>query len=377
MRVCHVISGLTVGGAETMLCTLLDSLAALEIQQSVAVLGAEGPLSSRIRRSGIEIAHLGMMPGRFSAAALQQLRKWIRGRRPDVIHGWMYHANLMTTLAGIGTGIPVLWAIHQTLYDIRHEKRTTQFVIRANKALSRMPRQIVYCSAISLEQHKAFGFRSRKPLLIPNGFDVARFRPDAEARARVRAQLDMDPGDFAIGLAARWHPMKDHANFLRAAARFACRDPRSVFVLAGEGLTWENTELADQIRAFDLSERVRLCGRRDDMPAFHAALDVLSSSSSHGEAFPMMLGEAMACGTPCVATDVGDAAAIIGDTGVIVPPRDAAALSGGWARLADLDIRDRQTLGMRARQRIIQNFAQEAVGHRFKELYRELTATPP
>ena len=374
MKVCHVISGLTVGGAETMLCSLVDSLSSLKIDQSVAVLGGEGPLSDRVCRSGAEITHLGMAPGRFSAAALRRLRAWIRERRPDVVHGWMYHANLMTSLAGIGTRIPVLWAIHQTLYDIGHEKRTTRIVIRASKALSGMPRQIVYCSAISLEQHRAFGFRSRSPLLIPNGFDVARFRPDAEARARVRAELAIGEEEFAIGLAARWHPMKDHANFLQAAATFARDRPRSVFVLAGEGLTWENASLAAKVRSLGLSDRIRLCGRRDDMPAFHSALDVLSSSSSHGEAFPMMLGEGMACGVPCVATDVGDVAGIVGDTGIIVPPRNSTALSEGWARLADMEASERRALGLRARQRIIENFAQEAVSHRFVQLYRDLAA---
>jgi glycosyltransferase involved in cell wall biosynthesis len=174
---------------------------------------------------------------------------------------------------------------------------------------------------------------------------------------------------------ARVHPTKDHANFLEAAAHFLPEHPGTVFVLVGEGASDDNPPLLATIDRLGLRPHMRLCGKRVDVPALDAAFDI-ATLSSRGEAFPNAVAEAMACGTPCVATDVGDAALIIGETGLVVPPRDAPALARGWARLAALPAPERQALGARARERIVECFARRAIAHRFVDLYRELVTAP-
>jgi glycosyltransferase involved in cell wall biosynthesis len=172
-------------------------------------------------------------------------------------------------------------------------------------------------------------------------------------------------------MVARVHPIKDHENFLRSARLFADANPNARFVLVGEGAVPGNALLGDLIASLNLQDLVHLCGRRTDIGHINAALDI-ATSSSRGEAFPMTLGEAMACGVPCVATDVGDVSEIIGDTGVVVPARDAVALAAGWSQIAALDEAARQSLGQRARQRIIDRFSLSAVNDRYMDLYASL-----
>lgn len=371
LRVTHVITGLNTGGAEIVLCRLLESLRPPQFTHSVIALGRQGTISARVAKHAV-LHHIGMRTTLSLPRDLWRLRRLLRTSTPDVIHAWMNHANLMATLAVIGTNVPLFWGIRQSLYDIRHFKPTTRLVIRANRALSGRPARIIYNSFTGAAQHEKFGFRAEKRQVIPNGFDIEMFRPNDEARSRVRSELAIGGEDLAIGLIARWHPMKDHANFLHAAALLAPSCPMAVFVLVGEGLDQKNAELTSLIYSLGLGKKVRLCGRRVDIAAVDAALDIVSSSS-WGEGFPNAIGEAMACGVPCVATDVGDAWEIIGDTGIVVPARDPAALCAGWEKLAGMDQTERRKLGLCARQRIIERYSLTVMAGQYASLYSEVT----
>ena len=376
LRLAHVITGLNTGGAETALHRLLKSLPRPSFQNTVVALGPEGALSSHIRALA-ELHHLGMRAGRMMPADLLKLRRLLRRAQPDVIQGWMYHANFMATLAGIGLGVPVVWGIRQSLYAIGHEKRSTRWVIRLCAQSSHRPARIVYNSAVSRTQHTNFGFHDARAVVIPNGFDTKVFTPDAHVRSQIRTEFRVPLEALAIGLIARVHPMKDHANFLRAAANFGADNPNAVFMLVGDGTDEANSQLSRLVDELQLRDRVRFCGRRTDVAAMNNALDIASSSSSWGEAFPNAIGEAMACSTPCVATDVGDVRDIIGETGVVVPPRDPIALSEGWGRLAALSMESRRELGRRARQRIIDRYSLATNAHQYAELYCGLAQIQP
>ncbi|ROO25817.1 phosphatidylinositol alpha-mannosyltransferase [Salinisphaera orenii MK-B5] len=182
-----------------------------------------------------------------------------------------------------------------------------------------------------------------------------------------RRDVGIDYDAFVIGLAARAHPMKDHDNFLRAAASFVADHPNALFLLAGEGT--DDDEIIDRgIAEYGLNKAVVRCGRLENTVAFNCALDVACMSSAWGDAFPNVLAEAMACGVPCVTTEVGDAPAIVGDTGIVVPPREPGALVRGWAQLAELGSAGRAALGARARERVAQRYALQRSTQRYIEL---------
>jgi glycosyltransferase involved in cell wall biosynthesis len=210
-------------------------------------------------------------------------------------------------------------------------------------------------------------------VVIPNGFDTRTFRPDVEARLALRQELRLNPDALLIGLAARFDPTKDHDNFLRAAAILAHAFPNVGFVLCGANIDAHNVALVQQIASLGLTQRCYLLGRRPDMPGIHAAMD-LATSSSLSEAFPLAIGEAMACGVPCVATDVGDSALIVGPTGRIVPPREPAALAAAWSGLLAAGPTARQRLGRDARRRIEDMFELGTITRRYEALYESIAS---
>ena len=370
MKICHVITGLGSGGAEIALCRLLESLRPPHFEHSVIVLGSEAALSERVAESAT-VQHLGMRPGRAGLRDVLRLRQMLRREGADLVHAWMYHAHLLTTLAVWGEREPHLWSVHHSLSDVATDKRLTRVVIRLNAWFSTRPQRILYASRVSASQHEARGFCKARTAVIPNGYDTTAFAPNPGERARVRASLEVPEDALVIGLVARVHPTKDHANFCSAARLFLDDHPDTFFMLVGDGTSMDNPELAALIDAAGLRTRVRLLGRRTDVPAVNAAFDI-ATLASRGEAFPNAVAEAMACGVPCVATNVGDVPEIVGDTGKVVPPRDSAALSAGWSKLAALGVEGRRLLGLRARRRIIEHYANSIRAHRYADLYSSL-----
>lgn len=373
LNIQHVITGLGVGGAETALCRLIESLPFPAYNHSAIALdgnGANGALKERVREAGARLTLLGMRPGTPDLAALVRLGNLLRREEPDVVHGWMYHANL--ALALTLTRTPLIWGIRQTVYDLGNEKPLSRAVIRAAAALSWIPKVITYNSTLSARQHEALGYRADRTKIIPNGIDTMVFRPDSKARALTRAELGISENEFVVGHIARWHPMKDHKNFVSAAAALANWYPNTRFVLIGEGIDGQNTDLSRLANDQGIAERLVLCGRRFDIPRLIAALDALALSSAWGEAFPNVLAEAMACGVPCVATDVGDAREIIGERGIVVPPRNADALCQGLLALAGLEQSARLQLGSRARARIVERYSLAVCAAAYDGLYRQI-----
>jgi glycosyltransferase involved in cell wall biosynthesis len=279
----------------------------------------------------------------------------------------MYHGNLAATYCGLigASAAPVLWNIRQCLFDLRLEKRSTAMTIRLGNLVSRHPRRIIYNSELSARQHEALGFPAEKRHIINNGFDTELYKPSPDARSRIRDQINVDDNTPLIGCIARVHPMKDHANFLRAAAKISAILPNAIYLLAGRDT--DGPQMSELVCGLGLNDTMRILGERSDVSAIMAALDVLVLPSSHNEAFPNVLGEAMACGVPCVATDVGESCSIVGATGIIVPPRDSDALSRAVVSL--LQRSDTQALGHQARQRIISGYSLQAMTEKYAAVY--------
>jgi glycosyltransferase involved in cell wall biosynthesis len=379
IKVVHVINDLLLGGSQTMLCKLVEHSKGSGVTHSVVVLMDGGHNWDRLKGAGIEVESLGFPRGSATPRLAWRVIQAIRRQRPDVVQGWMYHANVAAT---IGTTTrrqhtPLVWGIRHTVLDIRKERLGTRVMIHAGRALGRYSRAIVYCSHRSASQHERLGYPADKSLVIPNGFDCDAFRPDPSARSALTAALDIAPGAVIIGMAARYHPMKDHRNLIRAAAHLRRAGAAIHLVMAGRGVEPHNGELVADIEQAGLAGHVSLLGPRQDMPSILAGLDVVALPSAWGEAFPNVLGEAMACGVPCIATDVGDSHCIVGDCGRVVPPQDTPALAQALGELVEVGVEGRRRLGSEARGRILRNFTMPAVARRYEALYQALASRPP
>jgi glycosyltransferase involved in cell wall biosynthesis len=331
-------------------------------------------IGPRIEDLGIRVTALGVSRANPNPLSIIDVTKAIRAFRPEVIQTWMYHADLLGGIAArLNGGIPVAWGLHHTDHAPGSTSARTRVVIRSCARLSStLPQRIICCSNATLKVHAERGYDRSRMIVIPNGFDITIFRPEPDARWSVRDELRIPEDAQLVAMLGRYHPQKDHRNFLDAARILAARAPRAHFILCGDGVEWENVELAELVEERGLRDRAHLLGRRDDVPRLLAALDVGSTSASHGEAFPLVIGEAMACGVPCVVTDVGDSALIVGDTGVVVPPRDPEALAAGWLRLLQLDREEHARLGEAARVRIEENFEIGRIAGRFADVHHEL-----
>lgn len=368
-RVLFVTTDLAIGGAEIMLWKLLSRQHGRGIDAAVVSLLGPGLVSGHVESLGVPVWHLGLEQPWRLLVAVWQLARIVQRFRPEAIQGWMYHGNLTALAArSLAPGRPRLfWSIRQTLSDMAREKPATRVVIRLGAWWSRRVDGILYNSELSRRQHEALGYEGRRAQVIDNGFDTDRYYPETVARSEVRQALGLDASAVLLGLIARYHPMKGHEVFLQAAGRLAARVPDVHFLLVGRGADSSNPVLTRLVDTLGLSGCVHLLGERSDIPRLTAALNIATSSSSWGEAFPNALGEAMACEVPCVATDVGDVRRILGGTGEVVPVGDSDALAAAWERWLSMSEAARRQRGEAARRRVVEHFSLDHVAKRYIE----------
>jgi glycosyltransferase involved in cell wall biosynthesis len=283
----------------------------------------------------------------------------------------MYHGNLAAhaaRLLGRLSG-PVLWNIRGTHTTLANESISTALTIWLGAKLSRHAHTVVNNSAVSMRMHiERLGYFKGNVAVIPNGFDTDRFHPDKEARSVLADRLRLDPQCRLVGHIARLHPMKDHTSLLRAAALLLDGRANTHFVLVGEGVT-DSSVIAGLADALGIRDRVHFLGSLGDVSAFLPALDLVVLTSAYGEGFSNAIGEAMACGVPCVVTDVGDSAWIVGDSGEVVAPQDVAAIAKSIEKLLSLPRENLHAMGERARERIVKNFSIAAIASQYEDLY--------
>lgn len=375
MRIAFIITGLSTGGAEMMLFRLLERLDRQRFVPHVISLTNLGELAPRISALGIPVDAVGMKPGLPGLSGFLRLVRMLKRLNPDVVHTWMYHADLLGGLAARLAGVSAVgWCIRNSNLDEDKTRLSTRGVVRLCAAISQwLPSRILSCSEKARQIHVACGYAAEKMLVVPNGFDLARFKPDEDARKRIRSELGLDVDTPLVGLIGRFDPQKNHAGFLEAAGLLHRRMPHVHFLLAGQGIDTGNAVLMQAITQADVLANTHLLGLRSDIPELMAALDVLASSS-YGEAFPNVLGEAMACGVPCAVTDVGDSACIVGDTGRVVASGDMAGLAAGLEALLALPVTEKALLGERARARVAEHFEIGTIVRRYEAFYEGLLA---
>jgi glycosyltransferase involved in cell wall biosynthesis len=369
MRVTHVISGLDQGGAEGMLGRLAAAQRDLGVEARVISLTSAGPAAEPLRAAGIPVEAMGMTRGLPWPAGLARLYAALRAWQPDLVQTWMYHADLAGGLAARAAGLPVLWGLRRTASE-GSVKPLTRLVRRTCALLSgTVPARIVACSETAARSHVALGYDARRIVVVPNGVDAARFRPDPAARAAVRREAGVPEGAPLVGLLARVHPDKDHAAFLAVARLVRDQRPDAVFLLCGAGTDRPDGPVGSLLHATGLRPVFRLLGPRTDPERVLAALDV-HLLTSRTEAFPNAVAEAMACGVPCVSTDAGDAREIVGEAGLVPGARTPEALAGAVLRLLDLEPPERRALGDAARARVLERYDLATVARRFLDVQR-------
>ena len=373
IRITHVINNLQVGGAELSLLRLIEGMDRSLFEPAVVSLIGEGTVGPRLKSLDVPVFALGAARGSISPLILISLKRQLRHLRPDIIQSWMYHSNLATCLVrGSLPGRPPLaWNIRHSLSDLHHEKWLTRQVIRAGARRSNRVEAIVSNSSVSLRQHEAIGYRSPRNIVIPNGVDPDVFSPVAGAREDLRRTLGLGPDALLVGGVGRFHPMKDHCLLARAVA-LASECGRALHcVIAGRGYEVE-AATADLRSSSGLGDRLHLLPESSSIASLYSALDLFVVSSRWGEGFPNVLAEAMACGIPCLSTEVGDAPLILDDPSRIVPAGDVEAMAGIIGRLVDLSSEERRSLGSRDRERIGGCYRTSDITERYQRLWNEI-----
>lgn len=371
-HVTFLARSLETGGAETQLVALATRLLASgRFTASVVTFYPEGELSKRLIEASVPVESIGKR-GRWDFA-VARLTTCIRRHRPDLLHSYLGPPNLMAALLGPFLGGPrIVWGLRASDMDLRHYDWTWRAVYQAERALSRIPHRIVANSSAGRDLAVHAGFPAARLAVIPNGIDTARFAPAAQGSAALRAEWLRGSAGPLIGLVARLDPMKDHETFLRAAQRLSTSATGARFVCVGAGPEAFSARLRGIADDLGIGHRVVWAGRRHDVPAALNALDIATLSSAFGEGFPNVVGEAMACGIPCVVTDVGDSAMIVANTGTIVPRRDPEALAEGWRAMLAAPEAERQRRAQAARARIVDNFSLDAMVAATAALYRDV-----
>jgi glycosyltransferase involved in cell wall biosynthesis len=299
----------------------------------------------------------------------------LRRLRPHLVQTYLYHADLLGFLAARLAGVPgVFWNVRQSSMDFSRYRRTTGLTVRLCARLSPRVDRILVNSRAGLKAHALLGYDATRMVVVPNGFELSRFRPHFPSYGEVRQELGLSPRARLVGMLARFDPQKDYGTFLHAAGLLQARHPDVYFLLAGKGANFENPAFSRLLAATPVDPaRLRLLGERPDPPRLLAALTVYVSSSAFGEGFANAIGEAMACGVSCVVTDVGDSADIAGDTGLVVPPRQPQGLAHALDLALSWPEVSRAARGAAARARIRENFDIDRIAARLESLYLDPT----
>jgi glycosyltransferase involved in cell wall biosynthesis len=347
-----LIRSLAIGGAERQLVALANGLATRGHRISLLLLYAEGDLLADLDPR-VDIVDLGKRHRYDLVRFLRRFTGALTRLRPDLLYSWLQVPNLMS---GLATWLPsapaVAWSVRGTDIDPDSYDLARRLVDAAVLRISHRPAVIIANAEATRRELVTHGVAVSRIAVVPNGIDLTRFRPDPEARERIRREFGVQEAAPIIGMVARLDPMKDHATLLAAAALFLPAHPAARLVVVGDGPDTLRCELFARAEVAGIGGRIIWTGLRHDLPALYGGFDLCTLSSRFGEAFPNVLGEAMACGVPCVATDIGDSAELIGPCGRIVPPEAPMALAEAWQDLLARPAEDRRQLGIKARARI-------------------------
>lgn len=377
MNIIHIITGLSVGGAENMLYKLIKNTKTKN-NHKVVSLTKNGQIGIKLKDIGIKVKVLNMKNSLSIINKFNELRKYIKKENPDIIQTWMYHSDLIGGGAGkLGADCPIVWNIRHSNLEPDVNKKTTIWTAKISAKLSNIiPDKIASCSLIAKNIHSDLGYNKDKIEVIPNGFDLSELNKNLYDKNEIYEELEIPFENNTIAMVGRYNPQKDYENLINAANKLRDMNENlfshTNFILCGRNVDVENKGLVEQLNDLNLRDRFHLLGQRNDIPKIMASIDLFTLSSSCGEGFPNVIGEAMASSTPCIVTDVGDSAYIVGDTGIVVPPKEPNKLAEGWNKILSLDFKKKKRLNNKARLRIEENFDIKVIAKRYIDLYNSL-----
>lgn len=372
LRLIHLITDLEIGGAEMMLYKLVSGMDRNRFENVIVSMTTEGPVANKIKLLDIPVYALGMRNGMPNPVYLAKLMRIIKREKPHILQTWMYHADLMGLLAGTLSGVKhIAWNIRCSNMDISNYRRLSGWTRKVCAILSKMPEAVVINSKNSINVHKKYGYHPRSWKVIPNGFDLAEFKPDEKAYEEVRIESGLSKDTVIIGNVSRFDPMKGHEVFFEAAGLLSERYKNIVFMAIGTNVTEDNPSIKQLIEKNNV-KKVFALGSRSDMPRLMAAMDIFTLSSIYGEGFPNVIGEAMSCGVPCVVTNVGDCAEIVGETGYVIPPGDSMALLKAWQKLITMGQEYRRKIGESAKSRMEKFYSLGTIVRKYEDFYNKL-----
>lgn len=371
-RVVHIITDLDEGGAEASLYRLCSHCS--PGTQRVICLMDSGKYGPLLRQAGVAVDCLGLTRGQFNAAAVLRLWRLLRRFKPDLVQTWMYHSDLLGGLTARLAGIRrVVWGVRTSRLDAALARRSTLLVIRICALLSRLvPDRILCCAERAKQEHQRLGYPADRFVVIPNGIDLNVFKPDVEAGLRFRAQVGLPLDGPLLGTVARFDPQKDQRTLIEALSLLRAQGFSLHCLMVGPGMVSSNQQLQAWLQELGVVDQVYLLGSHTGVPAVMNALTfhVLSSAV---EAFPNVLVEAMACGVPCIATDVGDSALILGGSGWVVPPRNPLALAKALATALREPVSNYQQRRHEACEQIAARYSISSMVDGYTNLYASLT----
>lgn len=372
MKILHIITSLDTGGAELMLKRLIEAFENDgNYQHCVISLAKLGSVGKQLQNSGIDVYALDAKLSLTLPIKLLQLIKKIRALQPDIVQTWMYHADLIGGLAAYFSGYRrIIWGIRNT--DIHSSSMITLWIRKLCALLSTLiPCKIICVAEAARQSHMKNGYNAERMVVIQNGLNVSHLTTCPEQRNQLRLQFGFASDAIVIGCLGRFDPIKDHQNFVNAAGIIAQQYSNVYFLMVGRDLTTQNTQLKTWLDKTNHNDRFVLLGERLDVADCLAAMDIFCLSSCI-EGFPNALCEAMAMGLPCVSTDVGDAAMMLGNTGTVVPKQNSGALANALLHIVTLSIEKRKQMGQRAKERVMSEYSIEKARARFEVVYEEI-----
>jgi glycosyltransferase involved in cell wall biosynthesis len=372
-RILFLIRSLNYGGAQRQLITLLKALDKRQFAITVATFYDGGGLRPELEQiEGINVVSLSKQ-GRWDLLPfLWRLLRLGYDVRPHIVHGYMSVANELMLLVGRLVGARVVWGLRVSHMDFARYDWAPGLTFRFGALLSYFADLIIANSYAGRQFHVAHQYDGRRLAVVHNGIDTNHYRPDALAGAHMRERWGVPPATPLIGMVGRLDPQKDHETFLQAAALLAARRPEVRFICVGGGTAAFTAGLQEQAAQLGIAERVLWPGTFDDMPAVYNGLTLSTSASAYGEGFSNVIGESMACGVPCVVTDVGDSALVVADDDYVVPPQNPAALAECWERLLDLPAEERAARAQRVRQHIVAAYSVQQLSEKTATMLRSI-----